>query len=152
MSKWVKFDPKQYVRVKKTFKIWQLYTHGVYISFSIINLDLKKKNQNIKSVFCHLCKRSCCCPTNWLNKKTSGPLSHLWRPPEGVTGTVRVVSLGSWGVRIWGMLLGSSPPPPDLSWSESTSSTLTAGRRLRLELSGEDDGTKCLSINEEHHK
>lgn len=58
---------------------------------------------------------------------------YLWRLPEGFTGTVSVVSLGSWGVRILGMLLGPSPPP--LSWSESTSSTLTEGWRLRLELS-----------------
>lgn len=58
---------------------------------------------------------------------------YLWRLPEGFTGTVSVVSLGSWGARILGMLLGPSPPP--LSWSESTSSTLTEGWRLRLELS-----------------
>lgn len=67
--------------------------------------------------------------------------NHLWRPPEGVTGTVRVVSLGSWGVRILGMLLGPSPPP--LSCSESTSSTLTAGRRLRLELSTDVEQNHC---------
>lgn len=72
-------------------------------------------------------------------------INHLWRPPEGVTGTVRVVSLGSWGVRILGMLLGPSPPP--LSCSESTSSTLTAGRRLRLELSTDVEQNHCYLTN-----
>lgn len=61
----------------------------------------------------------------------SSSTSHLWRPPEGVTGTVRVVSLGSWWVSCLGTQLGPSPAPP-LWWSESTSSTLTAGRRLEL--------------------
>lgn len=74
------------------------------------------------------------------------PVSHLWRPPVGVTGTVSVVSLGSWGVRA---LDSSAPPtssavpPPALSWSESTSSTLTAGRRL-IELSDEEDKNKLI--------
>lgn len=49
-------------------------------------------------------------------------------------------------MRILGIL--HCPCPPPLSWSESTSSTLTAGRRLRLELSG---GVKehRISINKE---
>lgn len=75
--------------------------------------------------------------------------SYFWRPPEGVTGTVRVVSLGSCEVRICGIWHCSPPCPlssPPLSSffsrSESTSSMLTAGWRPRLQLSVEVDRQK----------
>lgn len=78
-----------------------------------------------------------------ITRCTKQRASYLWRPPEGVTGTVSVVSLGSCCVRFLGRVLGPSPPP--LSWSESKSSTLTEGRRLRLELSAE--GNRAVVAN-----
>lgn len=69
-----------------------------------------------------------------------GVYTHLWRLVLDTPGTVRVLKLGSCRVRIWGMWWRWCSPPP-----ESTSSTLTAGCTLSLELTGEATGTHWVT-------